>query len=119
MDKHFRKEGFEIIADGLPAETITSITIISGIENCNERARSDYKLLKDELANRGIPLSWRSIHDASFLSKWHDRWLIADNLTYNIPPILSILKGQRADMICTNSPPILGEFIECSEDISR
>ncbi len=99
VDKHFRKEGFEMLVDGLPYEGIKSVTIISGTDNLTASAKADYTALQTELAQRQIVLSWRTIGNGSF--KWHDRWLVADNQCHNIPPVLAIIRGQRAEMLET------------------
>lgn len=59
IDKHFRKEGFEIIIDGLAYDGVSAVTIISGTDNCTQSARTDYEALKAELNERDIELTWR------------------------------------------------------------
>ncbi|MHB8072046.1 MAG: hypothetical protein ACYDHF_08915 [Candidatus Cryosericum sp.] len=101
IDKHFRKEGFEILLDGLPFEGVSSVVIISGTDNVTQSAKTDYCALRAELAARSTTLSWRIVTDSGF--KWHDRWLLADNQCHNIPPILAVIKGQRAEILQTKS----------------
>lgn len=117
IDKHFRKEGLEILLDGLPFEGITSVTIISGCDNVTQSAKSDYVALRSELAARSISLSWRVITDNGF--KWHDRWLLADNQCYNIPPVLAVIRGQRADILQTKTPLDASPFLEASAPINE
>lgn len=99
VDKHFRKEGFEILIDGLPYQGVTSVTIISGTDNITASAKTDYLNLQAELSKRQIALNWRAIDNTTF--KWHDRWLVADNQCHNIPPVLAIIRGQRAEILST------------------
>lgn len=115
IDKHFRKEGFEMLIDGLAYEGVRSITIISGKDNVTASAQSDYKMLKQELSERTINLSWRIIDDPSF--KWHDRWIVSDNCCYNIPPVLAIIRGQRSDILKTESVLDISHFVQVSIDI--
>lgn len=117
VDKHFRKEGFEIIVDGLAYDGVKTITIISGMDNVKQNAISDFSMLKEELHNRDIELNWRIINDSSF--KWHDRWLVSDNCCYNIPPVLSILKGQRADIIKLDDKLEINPFMKTSISIDE
>ena len=113
IDKHFRKEGFEMLVDGLPYQGVTSVTIISGKDNLTASAKTDYVNLQTELAQRQISLSWRIIDNNSF--KWHDRWLVADNQCHNIPPVLAIMRGQRAEILATKErldiQPFLAESV--------
>lgn len=113
IDKHFRKEGLEIILDGLPYESVNSFTILSGSENIIQSAKADYELLKLELLERSISLQWRVISDNSF--KWHDRWIKADNICYNIPPVLAIIRGQRADILKTQDSLDIVPFMNKSK----
>lgn len=113
IDKHFRKEGFEMLVDGLPYRGVTSVTIISGKDNLTASAKADYVNLQIELAQRQISLSWRIIDNNTF--KWHDRWLVADNQCHNIPPVLAIMRGQRAEILATkvrlDVQPFLSESV--------
>ena len=99
IDKHFRKEGFEMLIDGLSYQGVTSVTIISGTDNITASAKTDYINLQAELSKRQIKLNWRAIDNTTF--KWHDRWLVADNQCHNIPPVLAIIRGQRAEILST------------------
>lgn len=99
VDKHFRKEGFEMLMDGLPYQGVTSVTIISGTDNITASAKNDYLNLRAELSKRQITLNWRVIDNTTF--KWHDRWLVANNQCHNIPPVLAIIRGQRAEILST------------------
>ena len=115
IDKHFRKEGLEIVLDGLAFEGVKSLTIISGTDNITESAKRDFQMLKQELNERAIVLSWRTIIDSSF--KWHDRWIVSDDNCYNVPPVLAILRGQRADILKTDIILDICPFLEYSTDI--
>lgn len=88
-----------MLVDGLPCQGVKSVTIISGKDNLTESAKTDYINLQTELVQRQIALNWRTIDNNSF--KWHDRWLVADNQCYNIPPVLAIIRGQRAEILKT------------------
>lgn len=112
VDKHFRKEGLEILLDGLPFEGVSSVTIISGTDNLTHSAKSEYAALKSELSTRSITLSWRVVTESGF--KWHDRWLLADNQCYNIPPVLAVIRGQRADILQTKNALDTTPFLEAS-----
>ena len=111
IDKHFRKEGFEMLIDGLPYQGVTSVTIISGTDNITASAKTDYLNLQAELSKRQITLNWRAIDNTTF--KWHDRWLVADNQCHNIPPVLAIIRGQRAEILstteCLDVQPFIAE----------
>jgi len=115
IDKHFRKEGLEIVLDGLAYEGVRSLTIISGTDNATESAKKDYLLLRQELSERSVSLAWQIITDTTF--KWHDRWIVADNCCYNVPPVFAIIRGQRADILKTDVILDVMPFLEASTNI--
>lgn len=117
IDKHFRKEGFEILLDGLPFEGVSSVTVISGTDNVTQSAKTEYAALRTELSARSISLSWRTVTDSGF--KWHDRWLLADNQCHNIPPILAVIRGQRADILQTESQLDPQPFLDASVPVGE
>ena len=51
------------------------------------------------------------------LFKWHDCWIISDYNCYNIPPILAILRGQRADILKTEMILDVSPFLKVSIDV--
>nr|WP_315024200.1 hypothetical protein [uncultured Aminipila sp.] len=116
LDKHFRKEGLEMIIDGLSSIEVKTVTIISGTDNLTQSAKSDFVRLRDELKNRNIIIDWRIIDDGDF--KWHDRWLISDTNCFNIPPVLALIRGQRSEIIKTESDISITEFVNKSYSIS-
>ena len=100
LDKYFQKEAFEWIFREATAENISSVRIISTVDDSglDQLAIADYKRLKKELANKNISLEWRTFarSDAHDL---HDRWVLDDeNLCYNTPSIGSIKSGQRSEL---------------------
>lgn len=115
LDKHFRKEGLEVLIDSLDGQKVSSVTIVSGDQNVTASAKHDFQNARTELGNRGIVLEWRVCTDTSFLSTWHDRWLVGSNINYNIPPVLSIIRGQQSEMIRTANAPDVGSFLAASQ----
>lgn len=116
IDKHFRKEGFEMLVDGLPYQGVKSVTIISGKDNLTASAKTDYVNLQNELTQRQITLNWRTIDNNTF--KWHDRWLVADKQCHNIPPVLAIIRGQRAEILETKERLDIRPFLAESTPVT-
>jgi hypothetical protein len=112
LDKHFRKEGLEFVVDSADGRNISSFTIVSGPDNVTSSAKTDFMRAQVELNQRNISLQWYVCNEQSFLSKWHDRWLLGDNLVYNIPPVLSLIKGQQSELLLTENRPNITKFLE-------
>lgn len=116
IDKHFRKEGFEPLIDVVDGQITRNIVIISGNDNVTQSAITDYSNAKSELSHRNVNINWWVCNDQTFLRTWHDRWLFADNHCYNIPPVLSIIRGQQSEMLKTTHKPDINIFLaNCSK----
>lgn len=118
IDKHFRKEGFEPLVDAADGQKLTAVTIISGEDNLSASARADYSRAAQELAVRGITLEWRTCTQQAFLTTWHDRWIVANNHTYNIPPVLAIIRGQESEMLKSAGVVDVARYLANSTPIS-
>ncbi len=102
IDKHFSKKGFEPLAEIVDANKVQNIRILMGNSNVNDSMKKDYERFKSEMNNKEIEVECRVISDSSLLNKIHDRWVIAENVTYNLPPINTIYQNQFAEIKKTN-----------------
>ena len=75
-----------------------------------ERTRRDFKRFKAELTLRNISSEIRVICDKNILKDIHDRWIMATNVCYNVPPINSIYMGQYSELVKTDNRPPFGEW---------
>jgi len=98
LDKHFDRKAFPLIADCVDGERISAVTLVSSDVNCSPAARTEFSLLRDELAVKGVNLRWLVLR-RSDMRDVHDRWLICDDWVYNLPPVNSLFGGQAADLM--------------------
>lgn len=106
VDKHFRREGLEFIVYWMPPD-VEAVTIISGPENAKrEQVSGDLDAAKRELSAKGTELHWMVCRDKALLDQVHDRWVVGARYAFNVPPVLSILKDQAAEITRTDNPPI-------------
>jgi hypothetical protein len=124
IDKHFQKEALEWLWGIADASKIKEIKIISldlGEGNLNGEAKKNYKNLRQELANKGISLSWLTI-DSKKIRDSHDRWIIGGKLyARNVPNVGAIVSGQRSEITLTdNYEDVLKAFngyLKLSEEV--
>lgn len=105
FDKHFQKDGLEIIWEIADANRMKEIKILSldlGDQNLSKKSRNYYKRLKTELANKGINLTWYVI-DSKMVKDVHDRWILGEKRGWNVPNINAILSGQSSEIIETGN----------------
>lgn len=103
-DKHFSRHGIDFIMEGVRTERVKSVAILSGPEHVAD-SRGAFAAAKEQLAHAGLALEWRVVRDSGILRKWHDRWLIDDCSSYNMPPVNAIAAGQYSQIIRSDMVP--------------
>lgn len=117
IDKHFDKKAFDPISETLDANRLKDFIIFSSEEHCSQSAKQDYFRLKTELAKKRINIEWRLINDV-FLRSFHDRWIFDSQIAYNVPPVNTIFKGQKAEFIKTENRPNITEYMSNSSPVN-
>lgn len=97
LDKHFDRKAFPLIADAIDGQLVPQFLIVSGPYNVDDTAKTEFRLLKKELALKGITLTW-AVVPRDKLRDLHDRWLISASRAYNVPPVNSIYAAQAAEI---------------------
>ena len=77
--------------------------IITSINKVDHKIREKFKTLKEELNYRGINAEMRVILDSELKNSLHDRWLITESGTYNIPSTDTLRVGQYSEIRKTES----------------
>lgn len=101
IDKHFQKEALEwlwAIADANKIKKIKILSLDMGDQNLSRSSKRYYKRFKEELANKGIEVTWATI-DSTLIRDTHDRWIIGENkYLRNVPNVNAISSGQKSEM---------------------
>ena len=74
-------------------------------------------LFSDELKNRGIQAEMRVMIDSKIKRQIHDRWILAPNVSYNVPSIDSVMRGQYSEISETKSYVPYMNWWDSSSDI--
>ena len=98
VDKHFDWKGLNYLQDGEVAGKIRSIRILTGPVNIDERFKSTFPKLKEEMRSKTTTIDIRVITKEHVLGKMHARWLITDQNSYKVPPVGS-MKQRQVDTI--------------------
>ena len=69
------------------------------------------------MSKRGIKAELRVIDNKELLNTIHDRWIISENVCYNLPPINTIYQGQYAEIKITKNIPPFDNWWTSSHDI--
>jgi hypothetical protein len=108
-DRHFGARALEELAEELDPERVSAVRIISGsAENVvTSRSLRDFHRFRDEMAQRGVTASWRVDGRAG---DWHDRWLVASEGAWNMPPVNTLFKNDHSEILPTDARPPLEDW---------
>jgi len=93
VDKYFSRAGLDWLSESLNTSKVKGIKILVSSEKVNEKFISLYKDLREELKNDGVQCELRVIVDNKLKSDIHDRWIISENLCYNMPSTDTVARG--------------------------
>ncbi|MFH1563497.1 MAG: ORF6N domain-containing protein [Nitrospirota bacterium] len=106
VDKYFSRVGLDWLSESLNTNKVKSIKILMLSEKVDEKFMSLYKDLKKELKSDGVQCELRVIIDNKLNADIHDRWIISENLCYNMPSTDTVARGQYSEVKrTTNFPP--------------
>ncbi len=116
VDKYFSKAGLDWLSESLNASKVKNIKILMSSEKLNEKFISLYKDLREELKNYGVQCELRAIVDNKLKADIHDRWIISENLCYNMPSTDTVARGQYSEVKRTANIPPFDEWWEICKD---
>lgn len=117
VDKYFSKVGLDWLSESLNTGKVKDIRILMSLEKVDKKFISLYKDLKKELKNNGVKCELRVISDNKLNASIHDRWIISEDLCYNMPSTDTIARGQYSEVKRTVNFPPFKEWWEKSKDI--
>lgn len=115
--KHFPKKGLEPLSDEVTGDKFDSVRILCGPDNVTHKMRSDFERFQEEMTNRGVESDLRVITDSDQLGKLHDRWILSDGASWNVPPVNSLYRNQEAELHKAASDVSFEDWWTDAEDI--
>ena len=109
VDKYFSRAGLDWLSESLNTSKVKSIKILMSSEKMDEKFISLYRDLKKELKNDGVECELRVIIDNKLNADIHDRWIISENLCYNMPSTDTVARGQYSEVKRTAKFPPFDE----------
>ena len=116
IDKYFSKAGLDWLSESLNISGVKNIKILMSSEKADEKFISLYKDLKKELKGDGVKCELRVIPD-NLKANIHDRWIISENLCYNMPSTDTVVRGQYSEVKGTTNFPPFNDWWRKSKDI--
>jgi len=106
VDKYFSVVGLDLlseIASENNSTQLTSVKILTSVNKVDHKIREKFKTLREELQYKGISAEMRVITNSDLKNQLHDRWLITESGTYNIPSTDTLRVGQYSEIRKTES----------------
>jgi hypothetical protein len=96
----------ELVGDEIAETQASEIRLLSGdlsrsASRLREGVRQDLRRFRAEYAELGVRIEWRELVEGDVP---HDRVLIDDRRSLNVPPLNTLLKGD----VCEITPSLLG-----------
>lgn len=116
LDKYFTRRGLEFLVQEVNPNYVDEIKILTGTAQTDHNLRKEFKKFQEEMENKGINVQMRILKEET-AREIHDRWLVDENRSYNIPSINTIGRGQHAEINKSSSRPPFEDWWEDSIDI--
>ncbi|OGS28016.1 MAG: hypothetical protein A2297_02880 [Elusimicrobia bacterium RIFOXYB2_FULL_48_7] len=117
VDKYFSKAGLDWLAESLNHLRVKNVEILMLSEKIDNTFTALYQDLRKELENGGVKCEIRVITDNKLSASIHDRWIISNNLCYNMPSTDTIARGQYSEVKRTENFPPFEEWWERSKPV--
>jgi hypothetical protein len=119
IDKYFSKAGLDWLSESVNIDKVKKIRILMLPDKVNNKFVSLYKDLVKELKTSKVNFEIRGIVDKKISSSIHDRWIISENLCYNVPSTDTVARGQYTEIRQSNNLPPFDKWWRKSKDITK
>ena len=117
IDKYFSKVGLDLLSDSLNTNKVKNIRILMLSEKIDKKFNALFEDLKEELKGKDVKCELKVITDNKLKAQIHDRWIISENLCYNIPSTDTVARGQYSEVKETTNKPPFNEWWERSKEL--
>ncbi|QUC64378.1 type I restriction endonuclease subunit R [Nitrosopumilus sp. K4] len=119
VDRYFNYEGLEFLMHGLDMDNVKHVKILTSVyqNGINDRLYNEFSKFQNELKEKGISCEMQVIMTKDLHRQMHDRFMIAENVTYNVPSPTTVNLGQYSEIRKTTSQVPFDEWWNSSESI--
>jgi type I restriction enzyme, R subunit len=115
LDLYLNEAGLDFMIDSFDKKSVKNIKILTGLSDneysINDRLLSKYKAYKEELKKDGINLEMKIVSTKEGHNKVaHDRYLLGDNIKFNIVSFTLLQKGRFSEIKKTENKIPFDEY---------
>lgn len=98
VDKYFSPVGLRLLYYAINKISVKDVKILVSSEKANADLRHFFQTFRNDLATYGINCQLRVLADRNVKNEIHDRYVIAKNVTFNVPSIDTAERGQISEI---------------------
>ncbi len=119
VDRYFNYEGLEFLMHGLNRQDVKQVKILTSVyqNGVNQKLYDEFSILQNELQSKGITCEMQVIMTKDLHRQMHDRFMIAENVTYNVPSPTTVNLGQYSEIRKSTSKVPFDDWWNSSESI--
>jgi type I restriction enzyme, R subunit len=117
VDRFFNYEGLEFLMHGLDMDNVKQVKILTSLKGVDDRLYNEFFKFQNELKSKGITCEMQVIMTLDLFRQMHDRFIIAENVTYNVPSPTTVNHGQYSEIRKTTSDVPFDEWWSNTESI--
>jgi hypothetical protein len=100
FDSHFTRQALQFIYDEADFSNLTELRILScGRSETSGAALDEYRRFHAELGKRGVMVEWRTLLDREDFTDKHDRWVMAGDKLWNVPPFTAVMQDKFGSLL--------------------
>lgn len=103
-EQHMDRKALELLEEELTVGEVASVSLLSGPANVTSKVKKAFDRFQTEMGKRGLACEWKVI-PVGAAREMHARVISDDSLTYEVPPLNSLLAG-TVDSIRTSEIPM-------------
>jgi hypothetical protein len=98
-EQHMPPKVLEVLYRELDGENVQTVRLLSGPANVTRELKDEFKRFRTEMKKqRGIEVEWRVLTKKEAFEH-HDRFLITEGMSRNLPPLNTILAGSTGEIL--------------------
>ena len=100
VDRYFNYEGLEFLVNALNMQDVKHVKILTSVyqNGMNENLYNEFTKFQNELKIKGITCEMHVMMTKDLNRQMHDRYIIAENVTYNVPSPTTVNLGQFSEI---------------------
>ena len=119
VDRYFNYEGLEFLIHALNMQEVKHVKILTSVyqNGINQKLYNEFEKFQNELKSKGIQCKMQVIMTKDLHRQMHDRFIIAENVTYNVPSPTTVNLGQYSEIKKSTADVPFDEWWNSTESI--